>query len=169
MSSRVISQSLSGRPLPPRRPLCSPASAGGCPRRPGHSSRQAWQWTHRSADALNSSLASRLRSTPPGEDAANHVRLRPRRRLLGGGEAEDRAHPHLRGLRAALAATIARRRVVSHPRRVPVQLQFDQVAQLRRVAVGPGRRAIPPAATASARTQVRASAAPDRRRRSCPG
>ena len=75
----------------------------------------------------------------PGEDAANDVRLRPGRGLLGGGEAEDRAHPHLRRLRAALAATVARLRGVQHPRRIPVQLQFDQVAELRRVAFALGR------------------------------
>ena len=65
------------------------------------------------------------------EDAADQVRLGPRRSLFGGQETEDRAHPHLRRLRAALAAAVARRRGVRHALRVPVDLQFHQVAQRR--------------------------------------
>jgi len=72
-----------------------------------------------------------------GQHAADQVGLRPRRGLFGRQDAEDRAHPHRRGLAAAIAAAVAGADLVDYPRRVPVELQFQQIPHRRRaVAVG---------------------------------
>ena len=62
-----------------------------------------------------------------GQHAAQQIGFCPRRRFLAGHETEDRAHAELRRLRAALAATVARGHRIVDPRRLPIQLQFDQV------------------------------------------
>ena len=160
---------------PPRRPPCSRASAAECPRRPGTPAGRQWQWTHRSATALNSSLVKQAEIERAGQDAADQVGLRPRRGLFGRREAEDGAHAQLGRLRAALAAAVARRHGVADPRRLPVQLQLDQVPQLGGDARRPAPRGrVRPAAAAggggaaTAPAAGDASADRDRRRRSCP-
>ena len=117
----------------PRRPPCSRASAAEYPLPPDTPAGRQWQWTHRSATALNSSLVSRFRSSVPASTPRMRLAFARGEASSRGRDAEDRAHAELRRLRAALAAAIARRHGVAHPRRLPVQLQFDEVPQRRRL------------------------------------
>ena len=96
------------------------------------------------------------------ENAADQVRLGSRRSLFGGQETEDGAHPHLRRLRTAFAAAVARRRGVRHALRVPVDLQFHEVAKRRAVRAPRPASRLQAAAAAAADANC-ASSVPHRR------
>ena len=129
----------------------------------GHSSRHAWQWTHRSATALNSSLVRRLRSKLPGQHAADQVGLRPRRGLLGrqrsGRSGTSAARPpacgsRRSGCRRATASTTWAGSQFNCSSTRFAQRRRRLVGRRRRGRCGRRRRA----RSRQRRTQVRASA-----------